>query len=61
MQKPQFDLFRMLTSATFWNIALIFLTAGLNAITNLVPAPLETIVQLALGFSAYWQHSHPAQ
>jgi hypothetical protein len=57
---PSFSFVRMLKSATFWNIALIFITAGLNSLIGIVPPQVESVIQVLLGASAYWQHSHPA-
>ena len=43
-------------SRTFWSIIAMFLVGGVQAISSVVPAPVETIIMFILGFAATTFH-----
>lgn len=52
---------KLLKSRTFWTIVVMFLTGGVHAVTQFIPADLLVYVEGALGILATYFHANPKQ
>jgi hypothetical protein len=50
-----------LKSRTFWVVVLMFLTGGIQAISNIIPDSLLPVVEGGLGLLAAYFHVTPSQ
>lgn len=53
--------YSILASRTFWMIVLMFITGGINAVTQFIPASLQVVVMGLLSVAATYFHVNPSQ
>jgi uncharacterized membrane protein len=53
--------YSILASRTFWMIVLMFITGGINAVTQFIPAGLQVVVMGLLSVAATYFHVNPSQ